>query len=393
MNKKLLPIALLPLVLSIASCGEETGSKGTSTDSTQEETTSAESTREETTSDEETIDNQEDVDNLKSLLAKQDLSPFNEKFFMAEYQQNFSVYINSIDEESKYVEFINYRGLGDVGYSYDVDEEISNQILEKDNVNTFDIMCKGFGHYELVQYATINAYLNDEFEDKEDHQRTNHIQQVRAQFTDANLQIENLYIFSDYFDDDAMEYRTFNGIIEKDILFDSYTTTALSNVFSRVNIYDGPGYCETIDALYYQICLSLLNGSDKEISDFIINNNIEFAETDDYSEVSFELKEDKYIQQLGDQDVIPGNVKGTLHLDKETKALESFSYKVVHFEEETDYSANYIRTASMEFKVEGMSRHGDPEGEPSISEDPTVFTDADEFMEQVIEQVIPTNAE
>ena len=402
-----MPIFLFPLALFIASCGGNTDSEGTSADSTEEGATSATSTPEEITSatsgeeitsadptsSEETIVNQEDVDNLKSLLAKQDLSPFNEKFFFTQYSQNYSVYINSIDDDSRYVEFINYNGSGNVAYYYDVDEEIYNKILEKDDINTFDIMCQGFGQYALVQYATINAYLNDEFEEKEDHQRTNHIQQLQALFDDKNLQVESLYIYSDYFNDEAMEYRTFNGIIDKDTLFGSYTTKAISNIFSRVNIYDGPGYCEIIDSLYYQICLSLLASSDEEISQFIINNNVEYVEADEYSDISFELKEDKYIEYLGDHDVIPGVIKGTLHLDKETKALDNFEYKIIHFEESADYEANNIHTASMEFKAKGESRHGEPEGEPSMSEDPTVYTDPDEFMEQVIEQVIPVNAD
>ena len=58
--------------------------------------------------------------------------------------------------------------------------------------------------------------------------------------------------------------------------------------------------------------------------------------------------------------MIPGIIKGTLYLDKETKMLDTFEYKVVYLEEEVDYSTNYVHTATMEFKSEGYSYHGKP---------------------------------
>ena len=395
MNKQLLPIILFPLALSITSCGGNEGGKGSTSESVPEQTIDSQKSdegRSEESSSEEIIVNQKDVDNLKALLARQDLSPFNEKAFMAEFRQNFSVYTNLIGDDGKYIEFINYNGLGNVGYYYDVDVETYKQLIEDKNTNTFDIMCQGYGYYGLVQYATTNSFLNDEFEEKEDRERSTYIQQVQAQFDETNLQIQNYYIFSDYFDDDNNDYRIFNGTIGKDILFGAYTTEVLSNVFSRINIYDGPGYCETIDSFYYQICFSLLESSDKEISEFIINNNLQYAESDKYSELSFELQEEKYIEQLDESDIIPGAVKGTLYLNKETKELDSFEYTIVHIEESFDQSSNYVHTASMEFKANGYSHHGKHEGEPSMEEDPTVFTDPNEFMDQVIMQVISKNA-
>lgn len=401
MNKKLLPIILFPLVLSIASCGGNEGSKGTSSDSVSEKTdvSSSEMTSDsssEKTSDPSssaaTIPNQEDVDNLKSLLAKQDLSPFNEKAYFSQYQQNFTVYTNHMDDDGKSIDFYNYRGSGNFGYYYNVDKEVYEETIKKEGLNTFDIMCQGLGYYGLIQYATINSFLNDEYEEREDNERFTYIQQLQALFDDTNLQIDNMYLFSDFNDDENMDYRLFNGIIDKETLFGAYTTAALSNVFSRVNIYDGPGYCETIDELYYQICLTLSESSDKEISDFILNNEVAYAESDKYSELSFALKEDKYIEQLIDNDVLPGTIKGTLYLDKETKELDSFEYRIIHFEEEADHNENFIRTASMDFKVEGYSRHGKHEDDPSLSEEPVVYTDAHEFMDQVIAQVLPNIA-
>lgn len=395
MNKQLLPIILFPLALSIASCGENEGGKGSSSESVPEQTIDSQKSdegRSEESSSEEIIVNQEDVDSLKALLAKQDLSPFYEKTFVAQYKQNFSVYTNLIDGEGKYIEFINYNGVGNAGYYYNVDEEIYKKLVEEKNINTFDIMCQGYGYYGLTQNATTYSFLNDEFEEKEDRERNTYIQKVEAQFDETNLQVQNYYIYSDYYDDDSTDFRIFNGVIAKDILFGTYTTEALSNVFSRINIYDGPGYCETIDALYYQICYSLLESSDKEISEFIINNNVEYTESDKYSELSFELQEEKYIEQLGESDIIPGAIKGTLHLNKETKELDSFEYTIIHIEESFDQSSNYVHTASMEFKAEGYSHHGKPEVEPGMDEDPTVFTDPNEFMDQIIQQVIPKNA-
>ena len=374
MKKKALFLMMVPLVLAIASCG---GGEGDSSAS-------------QALSSEASIDNQKEVDNLKSLLAKQDLSPFNEKTFFADYKQNFSVYTNSLDDDDgTFVEFINYNGLGNVGYYYDADKATYEELIKDEDTNTFDIMCQGFGYYGLTQYATINSFLNDEFEEKQDHARSSFAQRVQAQFDETNLQIENYYIFADYFDEDNADYRTFNGTIEKSILFDAITTKALSDIFSRVNVYDGPGFCETVDALYYQICLALLESNDKEISEFIINNNVEFAESEDYSEIAFELKEETYLEQLADRDVIPGAVKGTLYLNKETKELENFEYRIIHIEETADYEANHVHTASMAFSAMGYSHHGKREIEPSMPEDPTVFTNPDDFIEQVVEQVIP----
>ena len=376
---------MLPLVLSVASCGGKNDRAQSSGDTQSSRNTQPS----EGSIPEATIENQNDVDNLKSLLAKQDLSPFNEKTYISQYAQNFSVYTNGNDDEGKYINFFNYRGTGNVGYYYKLDEEKYQEIIKDENSNIFDLMCQGFGYYVLSQYATVNSFLNDESEDIESSERFTFMQQLEAMLDDANLQIKNTYFYADFFDDEKMDYRLFNGAIDKKILFDAITTKALSDLFSRVNVYDGPGYCETIDSLYYQICQSLLESSDKEISDFIINNDITYAETANYSELSFALKEEKYIQHLADNDVIPGIIKGTLYLDKETKILDTFEYKVVYLEEEVDYSTNYVHTATMEFKSEGYSYHGKPDAEMPAADEITVYTDPDEFMKEVIDQVIP----
>ena len=385
MNKKALTLLMLPLVLSVASCGGKNDGAQSSGDTQ----SSRDTQPSEGSIPEATIENQNDVDNLKSLLAKQDLSPFNEKTYISQYAQNFSVYTNGNDDEGKYINFFNYRGTGNVGYYYKLDEEKYQEIIKDENSNIFDLMCQGFGYYVLSQYATVNSFLNDESEDIESSERFTFMQQLEAMLDDANLQIKNTYFYADFFDDEKMDYRLFNGAIDKKILFDAITTKALSDLFSRVNVYDGPGYCETIDSLYYQICQSLLESSDKEISDFIINNNITYAETANYLELSFALKEEKYIQHLADNDVIPGIIKGTLYLDKETKILDTFEYKVVYLEEEVDYSTNYVHTATMEFKSEGYSYHGKPDAEMPAADEITVYTDPDEFMKDVIDQVIP----
>ncbi len=338
------------------------------------------------------INNQEDVNNLKSILKEQDLSPLNKKLYFSQFSQNFSVYTNELNDEGKRIDFFNYNGSGNVGYYYDVDEKAYEEIIKDENTNIFDIMCQGLGYYTLIQYATINSFINDESEEIEHNDRYTYIQQLGALFSDSNLQITNEYLFSDFNDDEGYDYRQFNGAIAKDILFDSYSTKTLSDIFSRVNIYDGPGYCETIDSMYYQTVLSLSQSTDKEISDFIINNNIECVESDRYLELSFELKEDKYINQLIDNDIIPGAIKGTLFLDKETKQLEEFKYRIIYFEEEVDQSNNYVHVASMEFEVDGESSRDISEVDPSMSDEPTVFTDPDEFMRQVVEQALPSIA-
>ena len=375
-------LLLVPFIIGLVSCND------TSTSPISEDTTASSISEDISTTS--SIDNQEDVDHLKLLLSKQDLSTFNEKSFFTQYRQNFTSYTNVINEEDKYIDFYNYRGSGNVGYYYNLDEETYKEIINEEGTNLFDIMCQNYGFYLLTQSATVNAFTNDDYEEKTDTARMSFIQQLSAQFDETNLQIQNFYLFADYYDDDNVDYRTFNGAIEKDILFSAYSTKTLSDIFSRVNIYDGPGYCETIDSLYYQICLSLLDSSDEEISEFIHNNHITFSESDYYSELSFEIQEDKYMEVLQENDVIPGIIKGTLHINKETKEMEEFEYSTVYFEEEADQQANYVHTASMEFEVDGYSHHGKPEGDPSTSDEPTVFTDPDEFLEQVVSQVIPS---
>lgn len=384
MNKKLFPIIIFPLILSISACG------GSEKDNPKiEPTPTPEPTPIPTPGGD--IDNQEEVDNLKSLLAKQDLSPFNEKSFYANYQQNFTVYTNSLDDEGKYVDFFNYRGSGNFGYYYDVDEEEYEKIIEDEDSNIFDIMRQGFGYYLLVQYATIQSFLNfnDEVDEKEEYERFTYIQQLEALLDEENFQIDNTFIFSDFYDDENFDYRTFKGKISKDNLFSSYTTKTINDIFSRVNIYDGPGNCEAIDSFYYQLCLSLLESSDKEISEFIINNNIEYIESNKYSELSFEIKEEKYLEQLGDNDVIPGIIKGTLYLNKETKELEEYEYRIIHLEQESDLDRNYIHAVSMEFIAEGYSRHGKPEEDPYVSEEAVIYDDSNLFVQDVMEEVIP----
>lgn len=342
------------------------------------------------------INNQQDVNNLKSLLAAQDLSPFNEKTFGAVYSQNFSVYTNEINDEGRYIDFFNYQGgYCTTSYYYNVAKEAYEELMKDEDTNIFDIMCAGSGYYHLSQTATIESFLEDQFEDRDGNERVSFLQELVAHFDDENknLQIDNSYMFADYYNEDNLDFRMFSGIIDTNTLFDSYSTKSLSDLFSKVNVYDGPGYCENIDSIYYQICFSLLDKSDKEISDFIISNNISYVEGDEYLELSFELKEQKYLDLLAENDIFPGSMKGTLYFDKESKLFDNFEYKIIYLESEVDSSTNYVHTASMEFKASGLSRHGKPEGYPQMSEEPTEYTDPDEFIKQVTEQVLPNIAE
>lgn len=345
--------------------------------------------------DSSTINNQEDVDNLKTLLAAQDLSPFNEKSFGAVYSQNFSVYSNMINDEGRYIDFFNYQGsYCTTSYYYNVEKETYEELIKEGDTDIFDLMCAGSGYYHLSQTATIKSFLEDQFEDRDANERVSFLQELVAHFDDENknLQIDNQYMFADYYNEDNFVIRMFSGIIDTNILFDYYSTKTLTDIFSRINVYDGPGYCQNIDSLYYQVCFDLLDSSDKEISDFIINNNIGYSEGEEYLELSFELKEQKYIDFLTENDIFPGTLKGTLYFDKETKAFDNFDYKIIYLEEEIDYSTNYVHTASMEFKASGYSRHGKPEGYPEMSDEPTEFTDPDEFINQVAEQALPNIA-
>ena len=88
--KKILSILLLLCLFVLASCNKP-GNEAIDTQSKEVDT--------QTDPPSEEIDNQNKVDEFKTLLSKQDLSPFYERMFSSTFKQDYVSYTNSYGEE------------------------------------------------------------------------------------------------------------------------------------------------------------------------------------------------------------------------------------------------------------------------------------------------------
>lgn len=363
MNKKLLFLIAFPALLSLSSCGGEN------------------------------IPNQGEVDKFKALLNKQDLSIFYDKYFVTNFNQDYSFFNYQRDDEDISKDFYNYAGGGTYGYYYSLTEQDYEKIVSQDHYNTIDFLSLGNGHSELAQFSETNTYQYDSTDflaSLNEHDRHQLIQQVSTAFTPDTYQIYNMLYFTGENNTSLDTYQTFNGIINKDILFNSISTRALADIFAKVNLYGGPEMVQTLDDIYYQIVNDLLTKTDKEISDFIINNHIVM----DYDEeentiVTFEIDDDNVKAILDENDIIPGQFKGTLTYEKDTGKYINFDYSIHFVEDEPDENKTKINSASIDFTANGFSTHDKYEDDPYIDPDVTVYEDGDAFVNDVAQQVIP----
>ena len=206
-----------------------------------------------------TITNQEEVDQLKELLNKQDLSDFNSKCFACMFIHEYDVLDlyndNEINEKNK--SFYNYISSGFLDSYYILSEEQYNGIVdEKGEINTFDAIAIGEGGYRITQSAKTAFFHRDggeqsSFENLDIHQ------QMTLKTTKEDVIVYNIL---DVTDDQVFNYESrqkFAGTINKDLLFNSISTRSFREIFSQVTLFDSPSNIEYLDKLYFSLLQNL----------------------------------------------------------------------------------------------------------------------------------------
>lgn len=340
------------------------------------------------------INNQAEVDALKALLNKQDLSPFYERSFSAMYNQSYSVYSNNVREDGEDIQFFRYYGVGAYGYYYSVSEEQYEEITSQDEVNPFDFMVKGVSAYDIRQSLDIDSYSfeNDDqyITPIEVRQTFEYWQNLTALFSNGNFQVDTKVTIDDKLNDDHDEVIDFNGVIANDILLETVSTSSLNELFLQMEMFDGQRNTEFLDNLYYQTCEELLTKSDSELSEFININHIEIKEGETDTEVTFKIEDETIRNILSENDVFPGIIKGTLTYDKETGEYKSYSYDIDYMNNEIGEDGATIHSASMSFECVGYSTHKAHEGSIYVRSDPVEYTDGEEYISTLSEKAIPS---
>ena len=339
------------------------------------------------------IDNQEEVDSLKALLNKQDLSPFYEKMFNANFLQDYSVYTNSVDEDEETVEFFRYEGLGMYGYYYSVSEDKYNEIMSKKDANPFDFISSSEnGCFDLMQSADFNSFQfeNDDDTKTSDISDFTYYQRLITLFDEENLQVYNSFSFEDHIDETKDSTDHFNGLVSKELLFNSISTEMLSKTIERVTLFDGQRSTEFLDSVYYDVCNDLLTKNDKELSQFIKTNHIALSEGEEYLEVSFKIEDESIMQTLADNEIFPGTIEGTLYYDKENSSFQKYTYQINFMDSVINNENRCVKSTVLKFTVEGFSLHGTFGGVPYIEPNPVVYDDGGQFASDMVEHIIPS---
>lgn len=334
----------------------------------------------------------QELGKLKALLSKQDTSPIYNKMFVSGFTQDYKAY-TSIRNEDGEVEtgFYTYNGAGWFGCFYEVGEEAYEEAEALANPDFFDYLSRGFGDYGLIQGGSLVSY-SYELEDEKvanSLQCLDFMQEVEARFDEENVQVVNSLFTKDTldggFDIDSRQY--FNGIIDKATLFDTITVRAFSDIFARTNLFDGQRSCEILDRIYLDLVKELSGKSDDELGDFIAKNDIRIEDEEENTLVHFKVGDESLRAILDEHDIIPGDFEGTLTYEKESGEFTAFDYGILYSINELD--GDNIHTASMEFKATGYSRNQIFDGGLYIDPDPTVYEDAEVFLNDVVEEVIP----
>ena len=338
--------------------------------------------------------NMEEVNKLKNLLSKQDLSPAYDKMFVSQFAQNYEAYAsnNGLDEEAE-THFYTYRGAGWFGCLYEVSEEAFAEANALESQDFFDYLARGKGDYGMMQTGNLVSYQYEADKDKDNIslKSMQFAQNLDARFTESDVQVYNCLYYKDSveggFDGDA--YQLFNGIIDKETLFEGITVRAFSDIFARTNLFDGQRSCETLDRIYFATLKELSSKSDAELSDFITKNAIRIEEEGDNALVHFKVGDENLRATLEENDIFPGTFEGTLTYEKESGKFSAFDYQIAYAANESDASQGNVNTVSMEFKASGYSWNQKYDKELDINPNPTVYEDAEEFLDDVVEQVIP----
>ncbi len=333
---------------------------------------------------------QNEVDAFKELLYKQDLSDFTSKglatMFIEEYDV-LDVYDDADDEEERTSSYFNYIGLGFLDMYYVLTTPQFNEVAdEKGDVNTFDAIAVGAGGYRITQSVKTAAFSRKGGESSTI-KNLDISQQMTLKTTFEDAFLYNVLDVSDTQVFDYTARQNFNGAINKKVLFGSISTRAFREIFSQVSLFDAPGNVEHLDKLYFSVCKDLKTKSDKEISDFIKENQISIEEVEDNLELSFVFQKTDLYEDYIDY-VFPGAIKGTLIYDKTTGSFDEFSYEIKYVDEKYDEQSGSIKTANMSFTCMGRSGRGSM-GSMWTPDDMTVYDNAIEFLEKVSEEVIP----
>lgn len=341
---------------------------------------------------EEAIPNQADVDALKALLAKQDLSPCYHKIFSTTFTQDYDVFSSRQGEHARTTQFHSYHGGGAFGCVYAVDKATYASVMAKENYDFFDFLARGRGGYGLLQSATVSSFLDDVDGDdrqSESQVQQNFLQHIQVNFGDNDVQVYSSLTYSEGNDGSNTRFQSFNGELGKDTLFDSISIRALSDLFARTNLYDGQRSCETIDSIYEKTLHSLGGKSNKEISDFILENHIHVGEDETSTLVSFEIGDGSIRAALTKEEIIPGTMTGTLYYDKSTGIFSGFDYRISYRQNTTDSLSGRVYAANMEFTATGYSLNEEFEGDIYIAPNPVVYESGGAFLADMIEGIIP----
>lgn len=358
-------LLLIPLMLCITSCNGQ--SKISSSEA-------------------ETIPNQEVVDKLKTILSKQDLSPFHSKYLQGTYSQEYDVLDLDYDEDEKVSNYFNYFGGGVFGIYHDLTtEEYDSIVDENGNIDVFDAIAKGKGYYGYLQLTRTTSFTRKGSYESEIH-NLNLLQLMNLKSSDTDVWLSNSLNVSEEGAFNAEHTQYFNSSISKELLFGSLSTRSFREIISKVNLFDAPGNMEHLDKLYYSICRELVSKSDKEISDFILANQISIKEEDNI-EVSFVYANEDVEEEELDY-IFPGTIKGTLLFDKNTYEYTHFNYEIPYKVETYNEDSGSIKLINTSFSCEGTSVRGLPHDtwEPT---DPTVYEDVAEYLKDLDEQVVP----
>lgn len=332
------------------------------------------------------------LNDFKALLSKQDLSPVYHKVFTATFTQNYDFFSSIHQEDQLSTRFYSYRGGGAFGCVYSVSEEAYKEISTIKDPDFFDYFARGTGGYGLTQSANVSSYRYE----KEGGDAVtlplgteNFLQTIQANFNDEDVQVHNSLIYSEGNDGSNTRFQNFNGLVDKQALFDSISVRSLSDLFARTNLYDGQRSCETLDRIYEETLQRLSKNNDSELSSFIQTNHIQLEEDSANILVRFELADEDIVAKLSETELIPGTLKGTLTYDKESGSFLGFDYKIAHMVDEGDPALGKVSSASMEFTAVGYSKNEIFPEDIYIAPDPVVYEDGNAFLNDMIENLIP----
>ena len=334
--------------------------------------------------------NQEAVNELKALLSKQDLSPVYTKMFVANFSQNYDVFAKQQDQDARQTRFYSYLGGGAFGCLYEVSEAAYKEASAQKNNDFFDFLSRGQGSYGLTQSAKVASYHYDsekQGNDAQTPQNLTFLQQLQAKYTESDVQVCNTFTLSQGQGNPTSQ--RFNGSINKQTLLDSISIRAFSDIFARTNLYDGQKSCEILDNIYFNVVKGLTKKTDQELSDFITKNNIVIDNNGENTLVRFKVEDESLRTTLADHDIIPGTLEGTLTYEKGSGKFSAFEYKIVHIVNESDTTTGNISSASMEFKANGYSWNKKYGEDLYIDPNPTVYENAEDFLTDVVKEVIP----